>query len=99
MNVCAQDLWHPGSVTAACLAKAGHYVIGLDYEAATQLREQDLKEVLAAMERPLSRRESVLAKQIGMPSTVRWERRAVTELADLVATYDDANRVRTSQHR
>jgi UDPglucose 6-dehydrogenase len=33
--VCVQGLWHLGSVTAACLAEAGHTVIGLDHEAAT----------------------------------------------------------------
>jgi UDPglucose 6-dehydrogenase len=30
MKVCVQGLWHLGSVTAACLASAGHDVIGLD---------------------------------------------------------------------
>jgi UDPglucose 6-dehydrogenase len=35
MNVCVQGLWHLGSVTAACLAEAGHQVIGLDHDAAT----------------------------------------------------------------
>lgn len=35
MIVCVQGLWHLGSVTAACLARAGHRVIGLDFDAAT----------------------------------------------------------------
>ena len=35
MNVCVQGLWHLGSVTAACLAEAGHHVIGLDHDIAT----------------------------------------------------------------
>jgi UDPglucose 6-dehydrogenase len=35
MNVCVQGLWHLGSVTAACLAEAGHHVIGLDHDATT----------------------------------------------------------------
>lgn len=35
MNVCVQGLWHLGSVTAACLAEAGHHVIGLDHDPAT----------------------------------------------------------------
>ena len=30
MRVCVQGLWHLGSVTAACLASAGHDVLGLD---------------------------------------------------------------------
>jgi UDPglucose 6-dehydrogenase len=30
MRVCVQGLWHLGTVTAACLADAGHDVIGLD---------------------------------------------------------------------
>jgi len=32
MKVCVIGLWHLGTVTAACLASAGHKVIGLDYE-------------------------------------------------------------------
>jgi UDPglucose 6-dehydrogenase len=41
MIVCVQGLWHLGSVTAACLAAAGHRVIGLDFDAPTiaKLRE------------------------------------------------------------
>jgi len=35
MIVCVQGLWHLGSVTAACLAAAGHDVIGLDFDEAT----------------------------------------------------------------
>lgn len=35
MIVCVQGLWHLGTVTAACLAEAGHRVIGLDHVAAT----------------------------------------------------------------
>jgi UDPglucose 6-dehydrogenase len=34
MKVCVSGLWHLGSVTAACLAAAGHDVIGLDADAA-----------------------------------------------------------------
>ncbi len=30
MNICVVGLWHLGSVTAACLARAGHVVTGLD---------------------------------------------------------------------
>lgn len=33
MKVCVQGLWHLGAVTAACLAKAGHCVVGLDFDA------------------------------------------------------------------
>ena len=32
MNVCVAGLWHLGTVTAACLASAGHEVTGLDAE-------------------------------------------------------------------
>jgi len=35
MIVCVQGLWHLGSVTAACLAAAGHGVIALDFDPAT----------------------------------------------------------------
>ena len=35
MIVCVQGLWHLGSVTAACLAAAGHRVIGLDFDEPT----------------------------------------------------------------
>jgi UDPglucose 6-dehydrogenase len=34
MKVCALGLWHLGTVTAACLASAGHEVTGLDFDAA-----------------------------------------------------------------
>jgi UDPglucose 6-dehydrogenase len=34
MNVCVLGLWHLGTVTAACLASAGHDVTGLDFDAA-----------------------------------------------------------------
>ena len=34
MNVCVAGLWHLGTVTAACLASAGHDVVGLDEDAA-----------------------------------------------------------------
>lgn len=32
MNVCVLGAWHLGSVTAACLAAAGHDVTGIDFE-------------------------------------------------------------------
>jgi len=35
MKVCVQGLWHLGSVTAACMAKVGHEVVGLDPDEAT----------------------------------------------------------------
>lgn len=35
MIVCVQGLWHLGTVTAACLAEAGHRVIGLDHDPVT----------------------------------------------------------------
>lgn len=35
MRVLVQGLWHLGSVTAACLARTGHQVIGLDRDTAT----------------------------------------------------------------
>lgn len=31
MKVCAQGLWHLGSVTAGCLAAVGDEVTGLDF--------------------------------------------------------------------
>ena len=34
MKVCVQGLWHLGTVTAACLAAAGHEVVGYDADAA-----------------------------------------------------------------
>jgi UDPglucose 6-dehydrogenase len=40
MKVCVVGLWHLGTVTAACLASAGHQVIGLDFEEATVKRLQ-----------------------------------------------------------
>src|SRR5688572_7527479 len=35
MKVCVYGLWHLGSVTAACVAAAGHEVRGLDSNAET----------------------------------------------------------------
>jgi UDPglucose 6-dehydrogenase len=35
MKICVLGLWHLGTVTAACLASAGHDVIGLDFESNT----------------------------------------------------------------
>lgn len=32
MKVCVLGLWHLGTVTAACLASAGHQVVGLDFD-------------------------------------------------------------------
>jgi UDPglucose 6-dehydrogenase len=32
MNICVVGLWHLGTVTAACLASAGHRVMGLDFD-------------------------------------------------------------------
>ncbi|HEY6823714.1 MAG TPA: hypothetical protein VI195_04700, partial [Steroidobacteraceae bacterium] len=32
MNICVLGLWHLGSVTAACMAKLGHSVVGLDFD-------------------------------------------------------------------
>jgi UDPglucose 6-dehydrogenase len=40
MKVCVLGLWHLGTVIAACLASAGHRVIGLDFDAATVQRLQ-----------------------------------------------------------
>jgi len=33
VNVCVLGLWHLGTVTAACVASAGHKVVGLDFDA------------------------------------------------------------------
>jgi len=38
VRVVVQGLWHLGSVTAACLAEAGHQVTGLDHDPATIAR-------------------------------------------------------------
>jgi UDPglucose 6-dehydrogenase len=35
MNVCVLGLWHLGTVTAACLAEAGHEVVGIDFDEGT----------------------------------------------------------------
>ncbi len=35
MNICVLGLWHLGTVTAACLAQAGHNVIGIDFDEKT----------------------------------------------------------------
>ena len=34
MRICVVGLWHLGTVTAACLASAGHDVVGLDFDSA-----------------------------------------------------------------
>jgi UDPglucose 6-dehydrogenase len=57
MNVCVLGLWHLGTVTAACLARAGHRVTGVDFddsvierlrEAKAPLFEPGLDDLLAA---------------------------------------------------
>ena len=35
MKICTYGLWHLGSVTAACLAKAGFETVGVDDDAST----------------------------------------------------------------
>jgi len=35
VKVCVIGLWHLGTVTAACLAAAGHDVVGLDFDEPT----------------------------------------------------------------
>lgn len=47
MNICVQGLWHLGSVTAACLAAAGHRIIGLDFDAPTIAMLRDGKAPVA----------------------------------------------------
>ena len=48
MKICVQGLWHLGTVTAASLAKIGHDVIGLDYDA----NLEDLKNGIAPLHEP-----------------------------------------------
>src|SRR3954470_6691125 len=57
MRVCVYGLWHLGSVTAACLAAAGHEVRGLDPSSETiaglregrpPILEPGLKELVSA---------------------------------------------------
>lgn len=57
MRICVFGLWHLGSVTAACLAQAGHEVVGVDPDPQTiadlrrgkpPLFEPGLKELVAA---------------------------------------------------
>lgn len=38
MTICVVGLWHLGTVTAACLASAGHDVVGLDFDPDTVTR-------------------------------------------------------------
>lgn len=35
MRICVAGLWHLGTVVSACLAEAGHEVVGLDFDAGT----------------------------------------------------------------
>ena len=32
MKICVLGLWHLGSVTAACLSKLNHEIVGLDFD-------------------------------------------------------------------
>ena len=41
MIVCVLGLWHLGTVPAACLAEAGHRVIGLDHDRSTIAKRGD----------------------------------------------------------
>lgn len=76
MIVAVQGLWHLGSVTAACLAKAGHTVIGIDRDAKTveahrarkaPVSEPGLDELLAAYPIELSTEPAAAA-----PADVLW---------------------------
>lgn len=49
MRVCVQGLWHLGSVTAACLASAGHEVVGLESD---QMVVSSLNEGKAPLHEP-----------------------------------------------
>ena len=35
MRICVAGLWHLGTVVSACLAEAGHEVVGFDFDAGT----------------------------------------------------------------
>jgi UDPglucose 6-dehydrogenase len=41
VKICVQGLWHLGTVTAACMASAGHHVVGLDFDERTVQRAAD----------------------------------------------------------
>src|SRR4026209_1475107 len=41
VKICVQGLWHLGTVTAACMASAGHHVVGLDFDETTIKRLAD----------------------------------------------------------
>jgi UDPglucose 6-dehydrogenase len=51
VNVCVAGLWHLGSVTAACLASAGHDVVGYDANESKPIFEPGLTEMIAASTR------------------------------------------------
>jgi UDPglucose 6-dehydrogenase len=78
MNVVVQGLWHLGSVTAACLAQAGHHVTGIDADAATiaslaagkaPIAEPGLDELLRAN---ASRLEFTTDVAAAAPADVAW---------------------------
>lgn len=48
MKICVQGLWHLGTVTAACMASAGHAVMGLDF--CSEIIENIKKGVLPVFE-------------------------------------------------
>lgn len=85
MKICVYGLWHLGSVTAACLARVGHNVIGLDPDVGTVLR---LCDGVAPVSEPGL--EDILRRGISEGRLdFTTDRRAAVEWADAVwVTFD-----------
>ena len=64
MNVAVLGLWHLGSVTAACLARAGHNVVGWDHDQVTVARLASGRAPIAEPDLDALLAETIAAKRL-----------------------------------
>lgn len=85
MRVCVMGLWHLGTVTAACVAKLGHDVVGLDDQDAVVVALRNASPPVFEPGLEDLVRERILAGRLRFTSDVR---EALSEADVLWVTYD-----------